>query len=143
MTMHARSGDGGANDGPPGPSFGNRLYRNPRRGMVFGVCAGIADYFGFDLTVTRVIVVIAAIFSLPIVFVAYLLLGLLLPRRPLAPEGFDQVDPVQRQVRSSPHDTLSGVRYRFRDLDARLQRLEKYVTSNRYKLDREFRQLKD
>jgi phage shock protein C len=36
---------------------------------------------------------------------------------------------------------LSGVRYRFRDLDVRLQRLEKYVTSSRYKLDREFEQL--
>jgi phage shock protein C len=46
-------------------------------------------------------------------------------------------------VRSSPHETLSSVRYRFRDLDARLQRLEKYVTSNRYRLDREFQQLKE
>jgi phage shock protein C len=38
---------------------------------------------------------------------------------------------------------LSGVRYRFRDLDTRLQRLEKYVTSNRFNLDREFRHLKE
>jgi phage shock protein C len=53
------------------------------------------------------------------------------------------MDPVERRVRSSPHDTLSGIRYRFRDLDIRLQRLEKYVTSNRYKLDREFQELKD
>jgi phage shock protein C len=44
-------------------------------------------------------------------------------------------------VRSNPHSSLSGVRYRFRDLDVRLQRLEKYVTSSRYKLDREFQQL--
>ena len=52
-------------------------------------------------------------------------------------------DPVERQVRSSPHDTLANVRYRFRDLDARLQRLEKYVTSSRYKLDREFQKLEE
>ena len=37
---------------------------------------------------------------------------------------------------------LSSTRYRFRDLDTRLQRLEKYVTSNRFQLDREFRHLK-
>ena len=46
-------------------------------------------------------------------------------------------------MRSSPHDTLASVRYRFRDLDVRLQRLEKYVTSNRYKLDREFEKLEE
>ena len=50
---------------------------------------------------------------------------------------------IRRQVRSAPHDTLASVRYRFRDLDVRLQRLEKYVTSNRYKLEREFRSLEE
>ena len=121
----------------------NRLYRNPRRGKVFGVCAGMAEYFGFDLTATRVLVVIGALFSLPIVLVAYVLLGVLLPRKPYEGPGSDDVyDPVQQKARSDPHDMLSSVRYRFRDLDARLQRLEKYVTSNRFNLDREFRQLK-
>ena len=69
-------------DNRTGPGSINRLYRNPRRGKVFGVCAGLADYFGFDLTVTRVLVVIGALFSFPIVCVAYLVLGFLLPRKP-------------------------------------------------------------
>ncbi|HET8728507.1 MAG TPA: PspC domain-containing protein, partial [Alphaproteobacteria bacterium] len=30
-------------DGSPDPT---RLYRNPDRGMILGVCAGLADYFG-------------------------------------------------------------------------------------------------
>ena len=122
----------------------NRLYRNPRRGVLFGVCAGIAEYFGFDLALTRVIVVIAAVVSLPLVCIAYVLLGFMLPRKPYAgPESEEVFDPVQRQVRADPHDILSSTRYRFRDLDTRLQRLEKYVTSNRFSLDREFRRLKD
>ena len=125
------------------PALINRLYRNPRRGRLFGVCAGVAEYFGFDLTVTRVLVVIGAFFSFPIVGIAYLLLGVLLPRKPYdGPGSEDRYDPVQRKVRSDPHDMLSSVRYRFRDLDSRLQRLEKYVTSNRFDLDREFRHLK-
>jgi phage shock protein C len=120
----------------------SKLYRDPQRGMLFGVCAGIADYFGFDVTVTRLIVIVAALFSFPMLFVAYILLAFLLPRKPS--EMTDRgVDPVHRQVRSDPHDILSNARYRFRELDSRLQRLEKYVTSNRFKLDREFRQLKD
>jgi phage shock protein C len=109
--------------------------------MLFGVCAGIADYFGFDVTVTRVLIIVAALFSFPLLIIAYILLAILLPRKPFS-IGEGSVDPVQRQVRSDPHDTLGSVRHRFRDLDSRLQRLEKYVTSNRFKLDREFRQLK-
>jgi phage shock protein C len=130
------------------PGLINKLYRNPRRGMIFGVCAGFAEYFGFDVTVTRVIVAVSAFFAFPIICLVYLLLGLMLPSRGYVGPEPDYNDPaeregrsIRRQVRSSPHDTLASVRYRFRDLDVRLQRLEKYVTSNRYKLDREFREL--
>jgi len=124
-----------------GPRSANRLYRIPTSGKVFGVCAGLADYFGFDVTVTRVLVALGALFSAPLVIIAYIVLGFLLPVRSYESDGRGGSNAVQRQVRSNPHSSLSGVRYRFRDLDVRLQRLEKYVTSSRYKLDREFRQL--
>jgi phage shock protein C len=76
--------------------------------------------------------------------IAYLAAAFLVPRKPAFESGVDYAaDSVQRQVRSNPHEMLSSVRYRFRDLDSRLQRLEKYVTSNRFVLDREFRSLKD
>lgn len=117
----------------------NKLYRNPRRGVVFGVCAGIAEYFGFDVNVTRVAVVVGAFFAMPMICIAYIALGLFLPTRNTS----GSADPVERQVRASPHDTLASVRYRFRDLDARLQQLEKYVTSSRFGLDREFRKLRE
>ena len=132
------------------PGLINKLYRNPRRGMIFGVCAGIAEYFGFDIAVTRVIVAVGALFAFPIICIVYVLLGLMLPARSYSGPVPDYNDPVERedrsvrrQVRSAPHDTLASVRYRFRDLDARLQRLEKYVTSNRYQLDSEFRKLQE
>ncbi len=119
----------------------DRLYRNTADGVVFGVCAGVADYFGFNLAVTRAIVVVAALFSFPLVLTVYLVLALLLPKDP-RPHG-GEPDEVETRVRTEPHATLSSLRYRFRDMDARLQRLEKYVTSTRYKLDREFEQLRD
>ncbi len=78
-------------------------------------------------------------FAFPLVCASYVVLGIMLPRKPES----DVYDPVQKQVRSDPHDMLSSVRYRFRDLDSRLQRLEKYVTSSRFDLDSEFRRLKD
>jgi phage shock protein PspC (stress-responsive transcriptional regulator) len=76
----------------------NRLYRNPRRGMIFGVCAGLAEHFGFDVTVTRVLVVIAGFFSGFMICVVYLLLGLLLPIRPQ--EGEREQGPTTRCRRS-------------------------------------------
>ena len=121
----------------------NRLYRNRRQGMIFGVCAGLAEYFGVDATIVRVLVVIGAMVFTPMFVLAYLALGFLLPVKSQPAEGGNGLDPLQRRVRADPHDMLSSVRYRFRELDARLQRLEKYVTSQRYKLDQEFEQLRD
>jgi phage shock protein C len=119
-----------------------KLYRIPSKGMLFGVCAGIAEYFGFNLTLTRIIAVVGAVFSFPLVVTVYFLLALLLKKEPSGPD-FPRADDVERRVRAEPHATLSSLRYRFRDMDARLQRLEKYVTSKRYRLDREFEQLRD
>jgi len=67
-----------------GPRFVNRLYRIPSSGKIFGVCAGLADYFGFDVTVTRVLVALGAVFSAPIVIVAYVVLGFLSPSKAAA-----------------------------------------------------------
>jgi phage shock protein C len=128
----------------PGRAFnGNRLYRNPRNGLIFGVCAGLADYFGFDVTITRVVVVLAAFGFAPMVLTAYLLLALLLPKAPEEMGGEDDPHALERRIRTEPHGALDSVRHRYRELDVRLQRLETYVTSERFQLDREFDKLRD
>ncbi len=59
------------------------LYKIPERGILLGVCAGIADHFGLFTWVVRAIA-IALLIVLPFpVIVAYILLGILLPERPL------------------------------------------------------------
>lgn len=123
-----------------GDSGRNRLYRNRQDGVIAGVCAGIADYFGFDLVATRVIVGVAAVFFSPFVLIVYIVLALVLETKPEEPpERRDESrERVSRRVRSEPHATLNSVRFRFRELDQRLQRIEKYVTSDRFSLDREF-----
>lgn len=124
--------------------YGNgRLYRSADRGFIAGVCAGLAEYFGVDATLTRVLVAVGAFFF-PILILAYIVLALLLPKRPSMGYGGDDRDSeLRRHVRAEPHATLDSVRHRFRDLDRRLQRLEKHVTSGRYNLDRELDGLRD
>lgn len=126
-------------DHEPGGPRRNRLYRNSRDGMIAGVCAGVADYFGFDLTITRVLVVLAAIFFFPFTVVAYVVLALLLPKKP--PElgyGSEAEAELDRRMRAEPHASLHSIRHRFREIDRRLQNIERYVTSKRFNLDREF-----
>ena len=44
-------------------------------------------------------------------------------------------------VNRAPKDVFQGVRHSFRELESRLQRMERYVTSRHYDLDAEFRDL--
>ena len=126
----------------PGP---RRLYKDRDNKLIGGVCAGIADYFGFDVTVTRLVVIAGLIFFPPPTLIAYILLAFLLPAKPPSlGRSRDEVPAsLQRSVRSSPQTTLDNIRHRFRELDGRLQRLEKYMTSKRFDLDREFEALKE
>ncbi len=121
----------------------NKLYRNKADGMLAGVCAGFADYFGFDHGITRVVVVVGTLIF-PTLIIVYIILALVLQPRPN--ESRLREDPesdLGRRVRADPHSSLGAVRHRFRELDGRLQRLEKYLTSERFRLDREFEGLKN
>ena len=120
-----------------------RLYRDPERGMIMGVCAGIADYFGLNVTLVRIAMVLALLFWWLFTLVAYLLMGFLLPKKPRELYATVEDEAFWRNIRRSPRDTFHDLRHRFRDIDLRVQRMERYVTSNRYDLDRQFRDLEN
>ncbi len=118
-----------------------KFYRNRDRAMIAGVCAGLADYFGFNLKVTRILAVLSLFMATVVTLVAYFGIVLLVPAAPKS-SGAPQYDPeFRRAIRSAPRQTLSDVRRRFQSLDNRLARLERYVTSPRFNLDQEFRKL--
>jgi phage shock protein C len=117
-----------------------RLYRNKTEGMFGGVCAGIAEYFGLEPTMTRIVTFVLMLFF-PALLLVYLALVFLLPVKPDRLYRDEHERDFWRGIRTSPAATFSDVRHRFRSLDARLQRLERYVTSRDYNLDREFRDL--
>jgi phage shock protein C len=118
-----------------------KFYRNRHRAMVAGVCAGLADYFGFNLKVTRILAVVSLFMATPVTLIAYFGAVCLVPATPE-----DSREPVydpefRKAVRSAPRQTLSDVKRRFQSLDSRMARLERYVTSSRFNLDQEFRKL--
>jgi phage shock protein C len=124
--------------GSPNP---HRLYRNPDRGVLAGVCAGIADYLGVRTWQVRLAAVILLfIFSFWTV-VLYILAAIFLKRRPAEVFRNPEEERFWRSVSGRPLDTFSGLRHKFRELDARLAGLERHVTSDEFTLDREIRKL--
>src|SRR3546814_15915896 len=90
---YAADGEGAgpqAHDGPhsrhEGASAGgarpSRLYRNTERGVIFGVCAGLADYFGISRFIVRIVAVIALFMFPPPTLFCYFMAALLIPRAP-------------------------------------------------------------
>lgn len=118
-----------------------RLYRDTENGMLAGVCAGIADYFGFSARAVRWLVVLSCFFIPPAVFISYVVAAFLLPRKPVGLYRNPGEETFWRAVRRDPHYACDDIRRKFRDLDTRLQSMEHYVTSPRFDLDQEFRDL--
>lgn len=61
-----------------------KLYRSTSDKKIGGVCAGLADYFGIDATIIRIIFVILLLPGGVPGIVPYLILWLVIPQ---APEG--------------------------------------------------------
>lgn len=123
-------------------NFGpQRFYRDTQNGKIMGVCAGIADYFGWNVTLVRVLALLALIWFMPVTLLVYFALGLLLPKKPEKLYDWDADEAYWRSVRRSAGGTFRDLRHRFREFDLRLQRMEGYVTSRRYDLDKQFRDL--
>mgnify|MGYP001812335051 FL=1 len=126
-------------------SSGRRFYRDADRAVLGGVCAGLANYLGFNLKVTRFLCFIAFLCAFPFALIAYLAIVLLVPAS--SSRIYDDAmyeerrkDALRKESRRA-RPTAGEIRERYRSLDERLARIEKYVTSSRYELDEEFRRL--
>ncbi len=115
----------------------NRLYRNRKRGLLAGVCAGISDWSGFNLTALRVGVVLLAIPFTAVIVIGYLALALLLPVAPSDMYADEADEKFWRETRRAPVEGVSTLNNRYRALDERLQRMEAWLTSREYRIRQE------
>lgn len=131
---------------------GRHFARNADRAVLGGVCAGIAGHFGFNLRATRLLFIIAFIVATPFAAVAYIAIVLLVPAESGRYEYVVEREVRKRRRRRTRKERIQAedeeraraaeaVKQRYQVLDERLARIEKYVTSSRYNLDREFRNL--
>lgn len=121
-----------------------RFYLDKRNKKVMGVCAGIADYTGIDVTFVRVAMLLLAVFATGgFGFLAYFLIGWLANDKP---REFDYEDREDRRfwqkVRARPGHSIRDVRSSFRDIDRRLADIETHVTSQNRRLADEIEALR-
>jgi phage shock protein C len=125
------------------PASRTRFYRDKRNGKVMGICAGIADYTGFDVTLVRICMIAALFLSSGSILPIYFIAGWVAPVKPRELDYSDREDRRFWQgVRASPARSARDIRSRFKDIDRRLADIESYVTTENRSLAREIEQLR-
>lgn len=125
------------------PPSRTRFYRDKRNGKIMGVCAGISNYTGFDVTLVRVFMVAALFMSSFAILPLYFITGWVADDTPREMRGDDAEEQRFWQgVRASPTRTARDIRSRMRDIDRRLADIESYVTTENRSLAREIEQLR-
>ena len=125
------------------PASRTRFYRDKRNGKIFGVCAGIADYTGFDVSLVRVGFLAAMFMSGGGILPFYFIVAMVTPTKPFALERVDREEQQFWQgVRAPPTRAARDIRSRLKDIDRRLADIESYVTTENRSLAREIEQLR-
>ena len=110
---------------------GQRFEVDKAEGKILGVCAGLANHTGFDVTIIRVgLVLITLMGAFPWTLIAYAIAAF-------------AGQPRNRSV--AAHGHLPGreeTRERMRNMDLRMQAIETYVTSSNSRLAREIEELR-
>jgi len=122
-----------------------KLYRDPKNAKLGGICAGIAEYFGAEIWVIRLLVISAFLFSAGFfVVLAYVIAYFMLdeiPEQRKWQQGFYQKHNVKQkswQAGQSAEQILENVSAELDKMEKDLEHLEAYVTSFSYKMNREF-----
>lgn len=120
-----------------------KFYLDKKNAKWMGVCAGIADYTGIDVTIVRIGMAVGTILGSGALIIVYLAAGFIAPAKPRELD-YDTPDDAKfwQGVRASPKRTVRDVRSKFRDIDRRLADVETYVTSSNARLSREIEELR-
>lgn len=138
-----------------------RLFKNPDRAKLCGVCAGLSEFFDLETWVVRLITISFFLFSGGTAVVAYFVACFIMDPKPGSKSNkgcfgnekkrYKHSDSEQRQYKPSvkevwrkgkaPTETLHKVENSFSKMEEKLREMESYVTSKKYQLDKEFEKM--
>ncbi len=112
-----------------------KFYLNKQNKKWLGVCSGISDYMGWDVTLVRIgMVVITLAGAFPWSLVAYWAAAWAAKERPNGLYSDKEEEQFWQGVRKSPARSTREVRGKLRDIDRRLADVELYYTSRNRRL---------
>jgi phage shock protein C len=151
---------------PCGPGrSGKELYRIPSRGKIAGVCAGLADYLGWEAWLVRILVVSGVLLGMPFLMMIYIAGWFILDKKPNrnAQNEYGVNNPEYKQTAKAksvngeekpikvkariwqagepPKQAFHDIRRKFSRLEKKLRQMETYVTSAEYTVSREINKL--
>ena len=136
--------------------WGMDLYRNPSESLIGGVCAGLADHWGVATWMVRLAAVALLLFTGSLAFWGYIIAWMVLSPRPTRWEHDSEDTEVTMEYDEdlhtyrkrtvfrypdSPTDRVRKAQQRLDEALGRVESVERYVTSRRYNLNREFSKL--
>lgn len=137
------------------------LLRDDRNGKIAGVCAGVADYFGWELWLVRIVVLASVLLGFGTFLPVLYLVGWIVLEKKSVAAGrahnterradysapvVEKVRPVEVKTRvwqrgESARQALSHLRSQFDNIETRVRLMESYVTSSQFQLEREINKL--
>jgi phage shock protein C len=118
------------------------FYLDKRNAKWLGVCSGIADYTGYDVTLVRIAMVGGTILMWGGLFVVYIIAAMVASDRPR--DLYENAEEAKfwQGVRQSSTRSTSDVRSKFRDIDRRMADVEAHYTARNTRLADEIDNLK-
>ncbi len=106
--------------------YGKRLYRS-RRGEVFGVCQGVADWRDLPVGPIRLAVILLAVFTgFAPVIVIYLLAALVIPAEPRGSEKrfYEDDEDISSRYKENRSRTVNDLKREFDNLKRKVSGME-------------------
>ncbi|MDR2947277.1 MAG: PspC domain-containing protein [Candidatus Adiutrix sp.] len=102
-------------------------------GVIFGVARGLAEYFGWPVGLTRLIMALATVFLFfwPTI-ILYLAAALLMSPAPKGGLGSQEERDIWFKAQMDPNSAMDQLAKRAGTVEKRLRRLEDYVTSKEF-----------
>ncbi|QOL27141.1 envelope stress response membrane protein PspC [Thalassotalea sp. LPB0316] len=140
------------------------LFRDPKNGKVAGVCAGLADYFGWETWLVRIFAVSGVLLGAGWIILIYVAGWFILDKKPVGhvskTVGTGASDKLQEankeddildesikvktriwQAGEPPKQAFYDIRRKYTKLEGQLRTIEEYVTSPQFTVSREINKL--
>jgi len=124
------------------------LYRDPINGKISGVCAGLANYLGLEVWLVRILVISAALLGGSfLVILAYVAMTFMLEKQPvqyvesLKAKQEHKLKNKPWEQGQSAESLLDTLERDFNKMESTVRSMEAYVTSDSFKVNREFKNI--